>query len=470
MSAHLFVRVLVAIALLAAVPAVADPHPPMVERLAAAIRFETVSHQDPARRDRGAFEAFLGFLRTSYPKTFSRLEVESVSELSLLLTWSGSQADLAPVLLDAHYDVVPVEPGTVQDWTHPPFAGEVEDGYIWGRGAIDDKGAVIGLFEATERLLDEGFEPQRTLYIAIGHDEEIGGEDGAMKIAALLEQRGVQLAYMIGEGGGTFESYPMLPDRKMAMIALAEKTFLTLTLTARGEGGHSSMPPENNALVRLARAVSALHDNPFPPKLVPPIDDMLRAIGEQVGGFTGFMLRNQGLSRPILLSQLSKNPMSRSFIRTTTAVTIFDAGVKENVVPQTARAKVNFRLLPGTTSEEVIARVRRIIDDPTVEIEADQWGSNPPVAPLDGEGYRRITATMQAVMPDAAVVPGIIVGTTDTRHYAGLTHGLYRFRPTFILDMSGPIGVHGTDERVSTEGLLNVVPIYTDLIVRIAAP
>ncbi len=194
LSAHLFVRVLVAIALLAAVPAVADPHPPMVERLAAAIRFETVSHQDPARRDRGAFEAFLDFLRTSYPKTFSRLEVESVSELSLLLTWSGSQADLAPVLLDAHYDVVPVEPGTVQDWTHPPFAGEIKDGYIWGRGAIDDKGAVIGLFEATERLLGEGFEPQRTLYIAIGHDEEIGGEHGAMRIAALVEQRGVQLA------------------------------------------------------------------------------------------------------------------------------------------------------------------------------------------------------------------------------------------------------------------------------------
>ncbi len=443
---------------------------PIVQRLAEAIRIETVSHQDPARLDREAFDAFLAFLREHYPRTFAELDVEPVSDYSLFMTWRGRDASLAPVLFEAHYDVVPIEPGTTDDWTHPPYSGAIADGFLWGRGSLDDKGAVIGLFETAEALLAEDFTPARTLYFSIGHDEEIGGHSGSGKIAELLETRGVNLAYMIGEGGGMVEGHPMLPDRTLGMIALAEKTFVTLTLTARGAGGHSSVPPDDNALVKLAKAVADVHDNPFPLKLVSPVDDMMRAIGQEAGGFTGWLLRNQAISAPVLVRQLAKDRMSRAFVRTTTAVTIFDAGIKENVIPQTAEAKINFRLLPGTTMDEVVVRVRKIIDDPGIEIEAKQWGENPPVARLDGEGYRRIAAAIKAVMPEAHVVPGIIVGTTDTRHFAALTRDLYRFHPSLWLNVSEAVGAHGTNERIHVAGLEKVPALYRELLERVAAP
>lgn len=448
----------------------ADPGARFIERLAESIRIETVSHQDPADFERANFEAFLAFLRTHYPKTFVELEIEMVSEFSLLMIWRGSERALEPVLFEGHYDVVPIEPGTLSDWTQPPFAGVIADGYLWGRGSVDDKGAVIGLFETIEALLVEGYRPARTLYFSFGHDEEIGGHAGSAEIARRLEARGVKLAYMIGEGGGIMERYPLLPDRRIAMIALAEKTFVTLTLTARGEGGHSSIPPDDNALVKLATAVADVHANPFAPMIVSPVSEMLETIGQEVPGFTGFLLRNQGLSRGLLARQMAKDRFSAPFVRTTTAVTIFDAGVKENVVPQTATAKINFRLLPGTPMEEVIERVREIVDDPGIEIVGEQWGDNPPVARIDAEGYRRIAAAIEAAMPEALVAPGIIVGTTDTRHFANLTRDLYRFHPTLWLTLDEGVGVHGTDERISTAGLAEIPLLYRELVTRVAAP
>lgn len=453
-----------------AFPAAADTDSEFVQRLADSIRIETISHQDPAALDREAFETFIAFLKQHYPKTFEVLSVEYVNEFSLLMIWQGSDSALKPVLFEAHYDVVPIEPGTEGDWTFPPFSGAIANGYLWGRGTVDDKGAVIGLFETTERLLRAGYTPARTLYFSIGHDEEIGGHNGSGHIAKLLEERGVELEYMIGEGGGMMEGHPLLPDRTIGMIALAEKTFVTLTLTARGEGGHSSVPPNDNALVKLAKAVAEVHDHPFAPKIVPPVDAMFSTIGQEVPGMTGWLLRNQGLSAGLLARQMAKDRMSAAFVRTTTAVTIFDAGIKENVVPQKASAKINFRLLPGTTMDEVVQRVRDLVDDPEIVIHAEQWGDNPPVARQDGEGYRRIAGAIKATMPKVLVVPGIIVGTTDTRHFAALTRDLYRFHPTLWLDLEGGMGVHGTNEKIRIDGLQQIPHLYLELVKRVAAP
>ncbi len=447
----------------------ADSASPFVQRLADSVRIQTISHQDPAQFDREPFEEFLSFLRKNYPATFRTLSIEHVNEFSLLMIWRGRDEALEPVLFEGHYDVVPIEPGTEQDWTFPPFSGALANGYLWGRGSVDDKGAVIGLFETIETLIGEGFAPARTLYFSIGHDEEIGGHEGSGRIAQLLEERGVRLAYMIGEGGGMMVGHPLLPDRLLAMIALAEKTFVTLTLTARGEGGHSSIPPDDNSLVKLAKAVAEVHDHPFSPQIVHPVDAMFSTIGQEVDGFTGWLLRNQGLSAGMLARQMAQDRMGAPFVRTTTAVTIFEAGIKENVVPQTAEAKINFRLLPGTTMEEVVERVREIVDNPEIDIHAEQWGDNPPVARMDGEGYRRISEAVEAAIPDALVVPGIIVGTTDTRHFAGLTRDLYRFHPTFWLQMDDGVGVHGTDEKILIEGLERVPALYRELMTRVAA-
>ena len=185
---------------------------------------------------------------------------------------------------------------------------------------------------------------------------------------------------MLGEGGIVMNSHPILPNRQVVMVNLAQKGFLTLTLSAEGEGGHSSSPTEDNALVRIAEAVSKLHRNPFEPKLVSPVSDMLTEIGQHAEGIAGWMMRNQWIAEPLLIGQMDSDMMSRSMVRTTTAVTMFNSGVKENVIPQRAEAKVNFRLLPGDTTESLIEDVKNIVDDPRVEISFENWGVIPRVS------------------------------------------------------------------------------------------
>lgn len=434
-----------------------------IDRLAQAIRIPTVSYQKPRAIDSKAFADFINFLKSSYPKAFSELETETVNQFSMLLTWPGSDTTLRPVMFDSHYDVVPIEPGTEADWSHPPFAGNIAEGYLWGRGALDDKAAVIAYLEAIESLLEQGYRPARTLIFSFAHDEEIGGTEGAAAISALLQQRGVELEYFVGEGGVVVLGHPLLPDTPVALIGLAEKTYVTLNLTATGRGGHSSMPPQDSALAKLAKAVAAIHDNPFSPQLVSPVSDMFESLAPHVGGLKGFVFSNQWLTEALLVRQLEQDPVAASMVRTTSAVTMFNAGVKENVVPQQASAMVNFRLLPGDTVEALIARIRSLIADEDIRIEARAWRETPPVADKNAEGYRMLEGTIISHDADIVVAPSLLVATTDTGHYTPLSKNIYRFR-AHTMPMADARSIHGTDERILVEGFRKAVPIVRSLL------
>lgn len=440
-----------------------------VKHLSEAIRYQTVSHQERDRINLTEFTRFTGYLEDTYKTVFERLEVERIAEHSLVMTLQGSNADLKPVLLDSHYDVVPIEPGTETEWLHPPFEGRIADGFLWGRGAIDDKSTVIATLEALETLLNDGFVPERTLIFTFAHDEEIGGEQGAANIASHLAAKGVELEFMVGEGGLVVEGNPMLPGKSMAMIALAEKTYVTLTLKATGDGGHSSMPVENNSVVKLAKAVTALHENPFDPELVSPMTDMLEVLGSEIGGIKGWMMRNQWLSEPILVSAMSSDPATNPQVRSTTAVTMFDAGIKENVISQKAEAKVNFRLLPGYTPEQLVSDVKDIIGDDSIEIESNAWKKSPPVADIHGHGYEKVKSSIETVLPETITVPGMLTATTDSPHYAELAPNIYRFHP-FTLSMSDTKSIHGTNERISIESIHTSVKLSTSLIKAVSKP
>lgn len=462
-------RILLCAAALCIAANVATAATGSVANLAEALRIPTVSQDQRDHIDYSAFLSFLAFLEQTYPGLHARLEVERVNDYSLLIRWPGTSTALAPVLFEAHYDVTPIEPGTEGDWTHPPFAGAVADGYLWGRGAVDDKLSVIAMFEALESLSAEGYRPERDLYIAIGHDEEIGGDQGAAAIADLLAERDVHFTYMIGEGGLIVDRFPAVPDHTVALVALAQKSYMTLQLHTSGQGGHSSMPPEDNALVRLARAVTALHENRFEPELRPPVSDMLMALGPHVGGLRGFLMQQQWLSGSILAWQMSLDEATRSMVTTTTAVTIMQAGVKDNVVPQQASATVNFRLLPGDTPESVVAEVEKVIDDPRVRVEVVRADPTPDVADPAGAGFAVVRNALAKTLPDALVAPGLVVATTDTRHYQSLVDNIYHFHP-MRLPMEDAEGIHGTDERIAVENIGLAVSIYREMLTAAGKP
>ncbi|MGB1141569.1 MAG: M20/M25/M40 family metallo-hydrolase, partial [Halioglobus sp.] len=248
------------------------------ERLAESIRFKTISYQESEKIDYGEFARLNAYLREQFPRVFSTLEVEEVSGYSLLIRWPGSRPDLEPILFTAHTDVVPIEGGTEADWAHPPFDGVIADGRVYGRGTLDDKLGVLGLLEAAESLLAEDFTPERSIVFAFGHDEEISGKSGAGKMAELMEARGWQFLWHVDEGGMVVENNPLLPEKELAIVSVAEKGYLTLTLVATGEGGHSSRPPKQSTIGRLSVALAKIEDNPYPAELVVPVRAMLEAM------------------------------------------------------------------------------------------------------------------------------------------------------------------------------------------------
>jgi carboxypeptidase PM20D1 len=433
------------------------------ERLGEAIQFETISYQDRSQIDLEEFRRLHAFLRTSFPRVFTQLEVETVNDYSLLLRWPGSDPDLKPVLFTAHMDVVPIEPGTEDDWDHPPFAGVIADGRIYGRGTLDDKQGVLGNLEAVESLLAEGFVPARTLVFAFGHDEEISGLEGAGKLAERMQEKGWHFAWMVDEGGMLISDNPLLPDKDVAIINVAEKGYLTLTLVATGEGGHSSRPPKTSTIGRLSAALERIEKNPFPTQIVGPVAAMLERMGPHVEQPNRFFFENLWLTGGVVADRMSEDPMTNSFVRTTTALTMFNAGVKENVVPQRAEAKVNFRLLPGDTPETVVSYITDLVNDPQIEISYERWDKVPGVSDYNGGGFTVISDAIAAVYPEAVIVPSLLVATTDTRHYIDLTDDQYRFQGIRVAS-SQAASVHGTNEYIAIESYENAIEIARQMI------
>jgi len=441
----------------------------VAERLAGAIRIETISHSDPADFDDEAFARLADYLRTTYPRTHAGLELERVNVHTLVFRWKGLDAALQPALFMSHLDVVPVEEAAVAEWSHPPFEGVIDEGFVWGRGALDVKSGVILWLEAVEALLAEGFEPTRTIYLAFGHDEEVGGFNGAAVVAKLFRERGIQPAFLFDEGGFIIDDYPLLPDLTTALVVIAEKRYFTVDLTTHGVSGHSSMPPNSTAIGRLARAITRVEENPMPTRIIPPVREMFEAVSPHMSFGMRFALNNLWLTSGLVERRLIKDRTSAPFVRTTFAATLISGGVKDNVIPELARATINVRILPGDTPESVLAHIERVIDDPEVEIEGTTWGDSAEPASVTGQAFPLAKEAILEVLPDAIVVPGLVPGATDSRHFGGVVDEILRFVPARIaIEQAG--GAHGRDERLAVEHLADSVAIAIGMVRRAGEP
>jgi len=458
---------------LAALVATAEAQPAtesrqIAERLAGAIRFETVSHEDPADFDGLPFAALEAYLRATYPRTHAALRLEKLADYTLLFEWQGSDPALAPAIFMSHTDVVPVEAEAAARWTHPPYSGAIVDGQVWGRGALDVKTGVILWLEAVEALLEEGVVPRRTIYLSFGHDEEIGGERGATAVAARFAERGIRAAFLFDEGGMILEGHPLLPDRVVASVVTAEKAYFTVELTARGVSGHSSMPPQHTAIGKLARAIRRVEDNPMPARISLPLREMLEAASPHLPFARRFATRNLWLFGGAVKRSFLESDLNASLVRTTFAATLVSGGVKENVIPEVARATINVRILPGDTRQDVLDHLARVIDDPEIEIVGEGWGDGAPAASAEGPAFRLASAAIAEVMPEAVILPGLVPGATDSRHFAEVADEILRFVPMRLgVDQLG--GAHGRDERISVEPLAQSKAIAMGMVRRAAA-
>jgi carboxypeptidase PM20D1 len=336
----------------------------VAERLGGAIRLQTIASREDPEANAAEFRKLHDYLQQRYPKTHATLKRELVGGLSLLYTWPGSDPKAKPILLLAHQDVVPVAPAPRANWEVPPFSGEVKDGYVWGRGSWDDKGNLIAQMEAVEMLVASGFKPRQTVYLAYGHDEEMGGQRGAVEIAKLLQSRGVKLDFVLDEGLLITEGIMPGLAKPAALIGIAEKGFLSMVLKVPATPGHSSMPPPkgSSAIGMMSAALRRLDDEQLPGGIRGVAAGDVRHLAPEMGGFQRVALSNLWLFGPVVQAQLEKGASTNAMLRTTTALTVVKAGNKENVLPGLAEAVVNFRLLPGDTIASVTEHVRQKAD------------------------------------------------------------------------------------------------------------
>jgi carboxypeptidase PM20D1 len=427
------------------------------QRLAEGIQLATIA-ESPKRADN--FPLFRNLLRRFFPKTHQALKPEVVGNSGLLFTWRGKNARLKPILLLAHVDVVPAPENRNK---FSPFSGQISEGFVWGRGTLDDKASLMGWLESVEWLLACGFTPERSLYFAFGEDEEVGGLRGAHSIAAILENRGLSFEFVLDEGGFILEGVLKEISRPVAIIGVAEKGYVTVQLTAKGEAGHSSAPPSHTAIGRLSQAIVSLEKDPFPGRLEKPTREMLEQLAPAASFGKKFVLANLWLFEPLVIRLLSQSVTSNATIRTTTAATTFHSGTKDNVLPEEATAEVNFRLLPGDTVDSVVTHVKKNVS-PEIKVDLTSEALDPsPISPSDSDAFRQLKANVEASFPGVLVVPSLCIGGTDARHYARLSSNLLRFLP-LTLTSDDLDRIHGIDERISLEAYAKLVRYYITMI------
>lgn len=432
-------------------------------RLGEAIRFRTVSLVEETD-DRAQFEAFHAWLQQRYPAFHAAARREVIGELSLLYTWAGSDAAQPPILLLAHQDVVPVPEDTRQNWQVDPFGGVVRDNAVWGRGAIDDKGSLIALMEAAEFLAASGRRPVRTVIFAFGHDEELGGDNGAIAMARALADRGVRAWFVLDEGMAALERHP-LTGGPAAMIGISERGSGTMRIRAVGQPGHSSMPPPETAVSLAAKAVRRIHEMPLEQSLEGgPALGMMRALAPELSFTNRMAVSNEWLFGPMLRQRMSSNPAARALLGTTAAPTMINGGVRPNLLPGEAIAMINFRIHPRDDAADLLRRARQAVAD--LDGVSVDWAEPPrdasPISSTTSTSYALLAALSRDILPDAPVAPALVLAGTDSRHYAGVAENVYRYQPVRFTndDLEMP---HGLNERISIENLERMIRFYIGL-------
>lgn len=429
------------------------------------IQFPTISNE--SFFDSATFYSFHQFLEEEFPLVHQKLAVTKINNLSLIYHWRGQEENQLPALLLAHMDVVPVQESNLPKWTEQPFSGVLKDNKIWGRGTLDNKNTLIGILEATESLLAEGFTPKQSIYYAFGHDEETGGEEGAVNIANYFKANNIRFDFIIDEGMVVLTDGISNLNKNIALIGLSEKGLTTMTLKVVLEnGGHGMMPPKETAIMILSEALVKLNNNPPPVIYSEGVRKMFDIIGREMKWPEKIIFANQWIFRPIITSQLTRGNASNALIKTTLAPTIISGGIMDNVLPAEAEVTLNIRIVPGETVASIKSYVEKTINDNRIEISIDAINKprDPtPISPTDHHGYDNIAKSILEVFENSVVAPSLVIAGTDSRHYQELTNATYRFMPVKISN-SDLEGIHGVNENITIDNYHNTIKFFRRLI------
>ncbi len=431
----------------------------VISHMQALIRCKTVSYRDKSLEDDAEFDKLEALLPQLFPHVFGACQLRRLTDRSLLFHWKGKSTKAAGVLM-AHYDVVPVNQ---ELWEKPAFEGILENGVIWGRGTLDTKGTFLGVLEAADALIAQGFVPENDLYLAFAGDEEISGT-GAPAIVEWFRQQGITPAFVLDEGGAVVENVFPGVKQPCALIGIGEKGPMDVRLTLDTNGGHSSTPPAHTPVGILAKAVANIEKHPFPFTITPPAAQMFDILGRRSTFLYRMIFANLWCFKPVLnlFCRLSGGELN-ALVRTTVAFTQMQGSAASNVLPPHAWVGANLRLISGETVEKARKRLQRLAGDKRIKVEV-VMGMNPsPISRTDDEPYQRLSAAIRATWTDAVVSPYLMLACSDSRHYGAISDHVYRFS-AMALSKEERGMIHGNNERISVATLVKTVAFYQRII------
>lgn len=431
----------------------------IIESMKQMIKFPTISHVDRSLNNQEAFAGFRNFLRTNYPHINNVAKAIEIEESGIVFHIRGSSSD-KPVVLMAHYDVVP-ENGV---WKYHPFLGEVVDGAIYGRGTLDTKGSLCGVMESVEHMLKHGHTFQNDLYLAFSGDEEVDSVT-SNNIVSYFEANNIRPNLVLDEGGAVVSNVFPGVKKPSAVVGIAEKGFIGLELTSKSSGGHASTPPPHTPVTQLARSITALNEGKlFPMKLTEAVKTMFDTVARHSTSFAIKMIfANLWITLPIvkLIAKQSGGEMQAMF-KTTQAFTMMQGSEAVNVLPSKASVGINYRLLTGETMNEVVTKVNSKVKRFDVEAKI-VYGNEASKVSIIGDEFHLIEQAISKTWGDVVTTPYLMMAATDSRFYHRITDHVYRFSP-MELSKADRAMIHGVDEQIKVETLLNVVRFYIHLL------
>ncbi len=451
------------------IPTIDEPH--ALQRLSKAIQIKTISYDESAKVDKQTFLQFHQHLAQSFPLIHQQARKQVINQHSLVFHIAGKDASLKPALFLAHMDVVPVDENTRAKWTHAPFAGEITgagvagQGTIWGRGTMDDKGGLMALMESVELMLKNNIQPNRDIYLAFGHDEEVGGLEGAAKIAQHFKQQNIEFEFVLDEGGAITQGLMQGFDRPVALVGIAEKGYVNIHLNVDADGGHASQPPKQTAVGILSQAIVNLEQNPFPASL-----EFTKLTFEAIGNEAAFtpklMMSNLWLTSPLIKSALMGKSKLAASLHTTMAATMVSGSSKSNILPTQANGVVNARIFPGETWETVKLRIEKVIDDPRVTVTTTKNVNPSPVSSVDSFGFRLIAQSIRDLDEQILVAPYLVQGGTDSKYFYKVSANVYRFL-MIRASRSTLKRLHGIDEQITVSEYMDTIRFYYQILNRV---
>lgn len=420
------------------------------KNLSDAIKIKTISNYDREKVDWNEFKKFHAFLEERYPLLHKTLTKTEIGDGSLVYKWEGTDPSLDGIAMLSHQDVVPIADGTLSDWTHDPFEGFNDGEFIWGRGAMDMKNHLIAVMESVEQLIADGYTPKRSVYLCLGHNEEVvaAPDNGAKQIAQYLEEQGVHLEAVLDEGGAILPvNVNGVLNCNLAGVGVAEKGSVNYEISVNAKGGHSSQPPKHTALGHLADVIKDIENHQFRATMPKFVYELFTEIGKRCTYPVRLVTCNIWLLKPIILKIMTKIPPAASLIRTCTAVTMASGSPQFNILPQKASITVNFRTMPGVTKADVEEHIRKSVKNKNIDIKFLTGKDASAVSPTTSRAFCSIKELCESADSKNLVAPFLVMGATDAYNYENVCENIYRFAP-FVVDTKLLLCTHGTDERL----------------------